>query len=222
MKKIVLILLSALLCLGASAQKLNHFSRYGAANAALGEPQGPRVVLFGDSITDGWPGQRPDFFAETGFIGRGISGEETTQMLLRFRADVIDIKASVVVILAGINDIAYNLGDPYDENLTFSNIVSMTELAKYHGIRPVICSLLPSYNIRWRPELEDAASKVASINARLEKFCKENGITYVNYFQALAGEDGWKIRPELSPDTVHPNADGYAVMEAVLLKALCL
>lgn len=222
MKKIVLILLSALLCIGASAQKFNHLSRYEAANAELGEPQGPRVVLFGDSITDGWPKKRPGFFAETGFIGRGISGEETAQMLLRFRADVIDIKASVVVILAGINDIAYNLGDPYDENLTFSNIVSMTELAKCHGIRPVICSLLPSYELRWRPELEDAAAKVASLNARMEKFCLENGITYVNYFPALAGEEGWKMRPELSPDTVHPNADGYAVMETVLLKALCL
>ena len=98
---------------GAGAQKIVHLNRYAEANAALPPANGPRVVLYGDSITDGWPRQRPEFFASTGFIGRGISGEETAQMLLRFRADVIDIGASTMVFLGGINDIDQNLGDPY-------------------------------------------------------------------------------------------------------------
>ena len=133
---------------GAGAQKVVHLNRYAEANAALPAVSGPRVVLYGDSITDGWPRQRPEFFASTGFIGRGISGEETAQMLLRFRADVIDIGASTMVFLGGINDIAQNLGDPYVEDVTYANILSMIDLCWQNGIRPVICACLPSYNIR--------------------------------------------------------------------------
>ena len=104
---------------GAGAQKIVHLNRYAEANAALPAASGPRVVLYGDSITDGWARQRPDFFASTGFVGRGISGEETAQMLLRFRADVINIGASTMVLLGGINDIAQNMGDPYVEDASF-------------------------------------------------------------------------------------------------------
>ena len=112
MKK-TLLLLTLLLSLGgtARAQKVLHLGRYAEANAALQAPEGARIVLYGDSITDGWASQRPEFFERTGFIGRGISGEVTAQMLLRFRADVLDIGASTFVLLAGINDIAENLGD---------------------------------------------------------------------------------------------------------------
>ena len=143
----------ATLCFGAQAQKFARVNRYAAANAELPAPDGPRVVLFGDSITDGWPNQRPEFFAANGFIGRGIGGEETANMLLRFRADVLDIGASTMVFLGGINDIAQNLGDPYNEDVTFSNIVSMIDLCWQNGVRPVICSLLPSYHFRWREEV---------------------------------------------------------------------
>ena len=117
MKRLALFLMLLTLGFGAGAQKIVHLNRYAAANAALPPAEGPRVVLYGDSITDGWASQRKDFFAATGFIGRGISGEETAQMLLRFRADVIDIGASTMVLLAGINDIAQNMGDPYVEEL---------------------------------------------------------------------------------------------------------
>ena len=203
----------------ASAQKWAHLGRYAAANAALGTPEGPRVVLMGDSITDGWVSQRPEFFAATGFVGRGISGEETSQMLLRFRADVVDIHASMVVILAGINDIAYNLGDPYNEDLTFANIRSMVDLAWQNGIRPVVCGVLPSYQLRWRPEVTDVFEKVCSLNARLKAFCDRHGVTYIDYGPALSGPDG-RILEACSADTVHPTPAGYALMETTLLEAL--
>lgn len=203
----------------ASAQKWAHLGRYAAANAALGTPEGPRVVLMGDSITDGWASQRPEFFAATGFVGRGISGEETSQMLLRFRADVVDIHASMVVILAGINDIAYNLGDPYNEDLTFANIRSMVDLAWQNGIRPVVCGVLPSYQLHWRPEVTDVFEKVCSLNARLKAFCDRHGVTYIDYGPALSGPDG-RILEACFADTVHPTPAGYALMETTLLEAL--
>ena len=220
MKKILLFALAILtLCVSAQGQRVIHLNRYAAANAELAAPAGPRVVLFGDSITDGWPRQRPDFFASTGFIGRGISGEETAQMLLRFRADVLDIGASVMVFLGGINDIAQNLGDPYDENVTYANILSMIDLCWQNGVRPVICACLPSYRIGWRPEITDTFEKVCSLNARLKAYCDRHGVTFVDYCSVLAGPDG-KIMEGFSGDTVHPNAAGYALMEKLLLETL--
>ena len=219
MKKIFLPALALLaFCVSAQAQKIVHLSRYAEANEALEAPAGPRVVLYGDSITDGWASQRPEFFAANGFIGRGISGEETAQMLLRFRADVIDIGASVMVFLGGINDIAQNMGDPYREDVTYANILSMIDLCWQNGIRPVICSLLPSYYIRWRTEVTDSFAKVCSLNARLKAYCERHGVTYVDYTSVLAGEDG-KILEAYSGDTVHPNAAGYALMEKLLLES---
>jgi lysophospholipase L1-like esterase len=220
MKKILVLALAlAALCVSAQAQKVVHLNRYAEANAALEAPSGPRVVLYGDSITDGWASQRPEFFAATGFIGRGISGEETAQMLLRFRADVIDIGASAMVFLGGINDIAQNMGDPYKEDVTYANILSMIDLCWQNGIRPVICSLLPSYHIRWRTEVTDSFEKVCSLNARLKAYCERHGVTYVDYVSVLAGEDG-RILEAYSGDTVHPNAAGYALMEKLLLETL--
>ena len=219
MKRFFLLLI-LMLGVGAQAQNVAHLNRYAAANEAL--PAiccGPRVVLYGDSITDGWASQRPDFFAQTGFIGRGISGEETAQMLLRFRQDVLDIHASTFVLLGGINDIAQNMGDPYVEDLTFANILSMIDLAWQNGVRPVICALLPSYQLGWRPEITDTFEKVQSLNARLKAYCERHGITFIDYAAVLAGPDG-KIRAEYSADTVHPNAAGYALMERMLVETL--
>ena len=219
MKKLLVLTTALLLALGAAAQNPAHVERYAAANAALESPTGPRVVLFGDSITDGWPDQRPEFFASTGFIGRGIGGEETSHMVLRFRQDVIDIQASTVVILAGINDIAVNMGGPYREDVTYANILTMIDLAWQNGIRPVICSVLPSYHLRWRTEVTDCYEKVCSLNARLKAYCERHGVTYIDYCTVLAGPDG-KVRDGLTNDTVHPNAAGYALMEKLLLETL--
>ena len=220
MKKIFLSCLVLLaFCTGAQAQRIARLHRYAEANAALPAPDGPRVVLFGDSITDGWPDQRPEFFASTGFIGRGIGGEETANMLIRFRADVLDIGATVMVFLGGINDIAQNMGDPYREDVTYANILSMIDLCWQNGIRPVICGLLPSYYIRWRTEVTDSFEKVCSLNARLKAYCERHGVTYIDYGSVLAGPDG-KILEAYSGDTVHPNAAGYELMEKLLLETL--
>ena len=205
----------------ALAQDWAGLQKFIAANAALEAPAAgqSRVVLMGDSITEIWPDRHPVFFDQTGYIGRGISGEETAQMLLRFRADVIDIGASTMVLLAGINDIAQNMGDPYVEDVTYANILSMVDLCWQNGIRPVICSVLPSYHLRWRPEVTDTYEKVLSLNARLKAYCERHGITYVDYGSVLAGPDG-KIKADYSGDTVHPNAAGYELMEKLLLETL--
>ena len=200
--------------------RVANLQRYAQANKDLVFTTGPRVVLFGDSITDNCARMRPGFFVEHGFVGRGISGEVTAQMLLRMRADVIDIQASTMVLLAGINDIAENLGDEYNEDATFSNIQSMVELCWMNGIRPVICSLLPSYSFFWRPEAKNHLQKVESLNARLQEYCGRHGITYVNYHDALLSSDGHKIDTKFADDTVHPNDAGYEIMEDLLLKAL--
>ncbi|MBQ4021645.1 MAG: lipase [Bacteroidales bacterium] len=223
MKKIIIVCI-VLLSLGMSAdaqnQKVLNLERYAQANKDLVYTTGARVVLFGDSITDNWARMRPGFFVEHGFVGRGISGEVTAQMLLRMRADVIDIQASTMVLLAGINDIAENLGDEYNEDATFSNIQSMVELCWMNGIRPVLCSLLPSYRFFWRPDAKDPLRKLESLNARMKEYCERHGITYVDYHAALVGPDGHRIRTEFAEDTVHPNVAGYEIMEDLLLKAL--
>lgn len=140
-------------------------------------------------------------------------------MLLRFRADVLDIGATVMVLLGGINDIAQNMGDPYNEDVTYANILSMIDLCWQNGVRPVICSVLPSYSLRWRPEVTDSFEKVCSLNARLKAYCDRHGVTFVDYCSVLAGPDG-KIRDGLSGDTVHPDAAGYALMEKLLVETL--
>ena len=132
----------------------------------------PRVVLMGDSITEIWPNNRPSFFDGTGIVGRGISGQVSAQMLLRFRKDVIDLHPDVVVINAGTNDVAENQG-PYNEDFTFGNIVSMTELAKANGISVVLTSVLPAAAFRWRPAITDAADKIAALNARIRAYAAE-------------------------------------------------
>lgn len=221
MKKIIIVCIMLFsLGMSAEAQKVLNLERYAQANKDLVYTTGARIVLFGDSITDNWARMRPGFFVEHGFVGRGISGEVTAQMLLRMRADVIDIQASTMVLLAGINDIAENLGDEYNEDATFSNIQSMVELCWMNGIRPVLCSLLPSYRFFWRPDAKDPLRKLESLNARMKEYCERHGITYVDYHAALVGPDGHRIRTEFAEDTVHPNVAGYEIMEDLLLKAL--
>ena len=159
MKKIVLLSLSVFAAFSLFAQQPRDWAQYGRyerQNAALaGEPV--EVVFMGNSITDNWIGADPDFFARNGFVDRGISGQTTAEMLARFRRDVIDLNPKAVVILAGINDIAQNNGAIKLENV-FGNIVSMCELAKFNGIRVMLCSVLPCDRFSWRPEIKPAAA----------------------------------------------------------------
>jgi lysophospholipase L1-like esterase len=195
--------------------------RYAAANRALSAPQSgrPRVVLLGNSITDAWPRADSTFFQKSRYelIGRGISGQTSPQMLVRFRQDVLDLHPAVVVILAGINDIAQNTG-PYDQQATLNNIKSMTELAQAHGVRVVLSSVLPAYDFPWRRGLEPAP-KVIALNQQLRAYATERHATYLDYHAAMA-DNRQGLPPELSKDGVHPTLAGYRVMEPLLEQAV--
>ena len=158
------------------------------------------------------------FFTDNNFAGRGISGEVTSHMLVRFRRDVVDLHPKYVVILAGINDIARNNGYISVEN-TFGNIVSMCEIAKANKIKPVLCTLVPSAYIRWRPAIKDTKEQVAALNAMIKEYAKAHHYKVVDYATVLADEKG-ETRSDLSKDSVHPNLEGYKIMEEALMKVI--
>ena len=196
-----------------------NLARYRDANTALAATKSdkPRVVFMGNSITDGWIDADPSFFAGKNYIDRGISGQTTPQMVLRMRPDVIDLKPAVVVILAGINDIAGNTG-PMTLNETFGNIVSMAQLAKANNIKVVISSVLPAFDFPWRPGMHPA-EKVVKLNAMLKEYAGKNNIVYLDYFSAMKDErNGLPVN--LSGDGVHPNLAGYKIMEPLAEKAI--
>jgi lysophospholipase L1-like esterase len=195
------------------------FNKYEKSNELVKHlPQKERNVVFmGNSITEGWYRYDSAFFTDNKFIDRGISGQTTSQMLVRFRKDVIDLHPSYVVILAGTNDIAQNQGFISLENI-FGNIVSMCELAVTHKIKPIICSVLPVYDYPWRKGLSPN-EKIPALNEMLTKYAKENKFTYVNYFPEMV-DDKNGMQTKLTYDGVHPNKEGYAVMEKILLPIL--
>lgn len=176
-----------------------------------------RVVFMGNSITIGWSNLDPEFFSGKPYINRGISGQTTPQMLIRFRPDVINLKPKVVVILAGTNDIAGNTGYTTIETI-FGNIVSMAELAKANGIRVVLSSILPVYDYPWRKGLEPVA-KIADLNQRLKDYAQKNKMIYLDYFTPMADERKG-LQAALTSDGVHPNKAGYQVMEPLAEKAI--
>lgn len=179
----------------------------------------PKAVFLGDSITEGWANKDKEFFSDNNFIGRGISGQTSSQILCRMQEDVVSLHPKYVVILCGINDIAWNDGYAYTLETVAGNIKSMCEIAKANKIRPVLCSLLPSYKILWRTEVPDVEKKIAELNAILKDYAKANGIRYADYYTLLADGNN-RIRSEYSNDTVHPLIEGYKVMEEYILKFL--
>ena len=191
------------------------YGRYELQNAVLDRPV--EVVFMGNSITDSWIRVDPDFFERNGFLDRGISGQTTVQMLARFRSDVIDLKPQVVVILAGINDIARNNGPIELENV-FGNIVSMCELAKFNGIRVVLCSVLPCDRFSWRPEIKPAAA-VAELNTMLRQYAAEHKIPYVDYHAAFDNGSGG-LDARFSQDGCHPTLYGYTLMEPMVVEGI--
>lgn len=204
------------------AQDWGGLQTFAAANAKLAEPAAgqPRVVLMGDSITEEWLRLRPDFFSSNGYVGRGISGQVSAQMLVRFRQDVINLKPAVVVINAGTNDVAENQG-PYSEDFAFGNIVSMTELARANGIAVVLTSVLPAAKFSWRPAITDAADKIAALNVRIKAYAEEQRIPYVDYYAPMVVADSSRaLNPVYSKDGVHPVVAGYQVMEPLVCEAI--
>lgn len=189
--------------------------RYAEANAGL--TLRPRVVLFGDSITDSWPKMDPDFFKDNNFAGRGISGQTTAQILARMQQDVVSLKPKYVVILCGINDIAHNPGYAVDIETAIARIKSMCDIARANKIRPVLCTLLPSSRCYWRPSRGDIFGEVKAFNERLRKLAADEHIKLADYFYLFSDGDA-TMPAEYSKDTVHPNIDGYKIMEECIMK----
>jgi lysophospholipase L1-like esterase len=179
-----------------------------------------RVVFMGNSITQGWSHFNASFFKNNPFVNRGIGGQTSPQMLVRFRTDVVNLNPKAVVIMAGTNDIAGNTGLIRIEN-TAENIFSMAEIAIANNIAVYICSTLPAIDFLWSPGLEPA-SKIVKLNTILKSYCKENGLTYVDYYTAMVDADGGLKVPDYTAadDLVHPNIEGYKVMEKIILASL--
>ncbi len=178
-----------------------------------------KIVFFGDSITEFWSREAPAYFQKNQYINRGISGQTTPQMLIRFRADVIALKPQIVVILAGVNDIAGNTGPATLEMIT-NNIFSMIDLAKAHNIKVILCSVLPAADFPWNPN-QDPASKIITLNSFLLQYADENQISFVDYHHAMV-DDHNGLPLAYSADGVHPNKAGYEMMAALMEQAIKL
>lgn len=199
----------------AQQQDWANFSRYEAANKTV--KKSPKVVFMGNSITEGWWNNDSLFFKANGYIGRGISGQTSSQMLVRFRTDVINHKPKAVVILAGTNDIAQNTGYISLENV-MGNIISMAELAKANRIDVILCSVLPALDFSWRKGLEPA-DKIVELNKMIKAYADRNKLTYVDYHSALKDERNG-LPEKYSNDGVHPTLEGYKIMEKIISPAL--
>jgi lysophospholipase L1-like esterase len=196
-------------------------SHYRAANARLPPPAAgeSRVVFFGDSITEAWPLESA--FPGKPYVNRGISGQTTSQLLLRLHKDVIDLGARAVVILAGTNDIAGNTGAISAEEIE-ENFEAMAELSRAHGVRVIFSSVLPVHNYTPGSELNfelRPPEKIVALNGWLERYCRANGLAYLDYFSAMVDEHGL-MRRELADQGLHPNAAGYEVMAPLAARAI--
>lgn len=203
------------------ANDYGQLARYRDANAALKPPGAGenRVVFFGDSITDIW--KLDDSFPGRHYVNRGIGGQTTSQMLVRFRQDVIDLQPKAVVILAGTNDIAGNTGPISNEDIE-ANLASMAELARAHGIRMIFSSVLPVNN--YTPKSQEffasrPKERILALNAWLKDYCAKNDLTYLDYFSAMVDDKGL-LKRDLADDGLHPNQAGFAVMAPLAEKAI--
>ncbi len=191
--------------------------RYREANAALPAKEKGRVVFYGDSITDSWAQMPNVFFPGKPFVGRGISGQTTPQMLVRFRQDVIDLHPEAVVILAGTNDVAGNTG-PMTAEMTEENLMSMAELARVHKIKVVLCSIMPVLDYPWKRGV-NPSPKIQAINAWMKAYAAEQGFAYVDYYSAMDDGTG-AAKAGLTKDGVHPTVEGYQLMEPLALAGI--
>jgi lysophospholipase L1-like esterase len=217
--KYLILLLIIIMAGKAKAQDWANLNKYKNENILLAPPASgeKRIVYFGDSITEGWETVCPEFFVKKKYVNRGISGQTTPQMLLRFRADVIELKPKIVVILAGTNDIAGNSG-PATLEMILGNLISICELAKANGIKVVLCSVLPAYDYPWKSGLEPA-EKIVVLNKMIVKYAAINNIPYVDYYSAMVDERKG-LKSNYSQDGVHPNKEGYRVMSPIVEKTI--
>ena len=201
------------------AQDWPYLNKYKIANALLENTfsEKDRIVFMGDSITEFWTTLCPEFFAEKQYINRGISGQTTPQMLVRFRADVINLKPKLVVLLAGANDIAENTGHSSLEMIT-NNIFSMAELAEAHDIKVILCSVLPALFFPWNTKIHPA-EKILNLNKMIEKYATEKEHFYLDYYSAIVDKNKG-LTEDYSDDGMHPNKTGYLVMNTIVEEAI--
>ena len=195
------------------------FNRYKVDNERIIKSgEFPEVVFMGNSITELWAAYHPSFFSGHNYCGRGIGGQTSAQMLMRFTADVINLHPKAVVIMAGTNDVAHN---PYwvEPERVVDNVVAMCILARANGIVPIISSVPPCAAFRWNPEIKNAAQTIVSINKQLRAYAEANGIVYVDYHISLADVHGGFTK-QLSEDGCHPDPDTYYIMEKLVLQAI--
>ena len=214
-KSFLMLLLLNCLC----AQDWANLGKYRLdnANLALASSSENRIVFMGNSITEGWETLHPEFFLGKPYINRGISGQTTPQMLLRFRADVINLNPELVIILAGTNDIAGNTG-PSSIKMIAHNIISMAELAMINDIKIILCSVLPVYDYTWKPGL-NPVGKISALNEIIRDYAQNNGITYLDYYSSMA-DDRKGLIEDFTYDGVHPNKLGYTIMGSLLETAI--
>ena len=197
-----------------------NLSRYQDENRSVGIPEKgkQRVVFMGDSITEEWSNLYAEYFDTEGYINRGIGGQTTPQMLIRFKPDVIDLEPDIVVILAGTNDIAGNTG-PSNVKMITDNIFSMAELARAHQIKVVLSSILPVFEYEWAKEIKDVPATIDSVNNELKKYANDHGLVYLNYFSLMVDQRRG-LNKDYTYDGVHPNQDGYILMSSLAEKVL--
>lgn len=217
--------LAAIILVDASACADNRdwaaLGRYAADNKALPPPgkDEHRVVFMGNSITYFWVDKHSHFFTSNNYIGRGISGQTSSQFLLRFREDVINLSPEIVIINAGTNDCAENTG-PFNVDITLGNIISMVELAQANGIKVILSSVLPVAEFYWNRSITDVADRVAILNDRIKSYAVSKGLPYIDYYTKMVDGPDRALNPLYTDDGVHPNELGYEIMESIVKPAI--
>lgn len=201
-------------------QDFGFLEKFKTANQKVAPPKSKenRVVFLGNSIVEGWVNTDSTFFINNNYIGRGISGQTSPQLLLRFRQDVVNLQPKVVVLNIGTNDIAENTG-PYDLDFTMGNIISMTEIAKTNGITPILASVLPAAGFPWKRALGDPSEKIIQLNERIKAYAKAQKLVYLDYHQAMKNEQNG-LSVDIAADGVHPTLKGYKIMEQLAKVAI--
>jgi len=216
--KLYLSLLAIVIFTNMNAQDWANVARFKAENELVIENKAPvKMVFMGNSMTEGWKLFDPNFFNSTDYVNRGIGGQTTPQMLIRFKQDVLDLKPKGVVILAGTNDIAGNTG-PMSIQEIYNQIESMAGLAALNKIEVFLCSVLPVYDYPWKPGLKPAP-KIVALNEMLKTLAGEKNYLYIDYFSEMS-DDKNGLKASLGADGVHPNEKGYEIMKRVLLNTI--
>ena len=219
MKKTIIIICLLTMSVFGYSQDWFRFNDYKADNERIiANKEFPEVVFLGNSITENWAYFHPEFFSSHNYLGRGIGGQTSAHMLVRFQSDVIALHPKAVVIMAGTNDVAHNDFWVEPEQVV-NNVISMCALARANGIVPIISSITPCTSFVWRPEIQGAAQTIVNINKDLKAYAEANDIIYVDYHTAMADEN-MGLPKTLSDDGCHPNPDTYFLMEEMVVKAI--